>query len=227
MFFFFSDKPLCDRAKHALEQSGRDLKDVLTEAGVHYNTWRDIVAGTSLRPRRLPELAKALRVRHEWLLSGIDPMRDDGIESNVADGPTPRESRLIPVVGRARGGDNGYFDEEQYPTGYGSGQLEVRSKDMAAFGLLIVGNSMSPRYRQGEYAVVEPTLQYEPGEDVYVSLKCGRKLIKELAWVRSDQVKLLSLNDAENPPLIIDRADVVAIYPCSPAPRRAFVPNLY
>lgn len=154
-------------------------------------------------------------------------MKDDGIESNATDGPSPRESRMIPVVGRARGGDNGFFDEEQYPVGFGDGQLEVRSKDMAAFGLLIVGTSMSPRYRHNEFAVVEPSLAYEPGEDVYVALKDGRKLIKELAWARADSIKLLSVNETDNPPMMISMVEVEVIYPCSPAPRRAFVPNLY
>jgi len=123
----------------------------------------------------------------------------DQIRSNAADAPKLRGARAIPVVGRARGGDNGYFEEEGYPVGYGSSYVSHGTRDANAFALRIEGDSMRPRIRHGEFVVIEPNATYSPGDDVYVALKDGRKLVKTLGWQRDGMTMLLSVNDSEAP----------------------------
>jgi len=73
------------------------------------------------------------------------------------------------------------------------------SKEANAFALRIERNSMRPRIRHGEFIFIEPNATYSSGDDVYVSLKDGRKLVKTLGWQREGVTMLLSVNDSEAP----------------------------
>lgn len=70
------------------------------------------------------------------------------------------------------------------------------------FALRIEGDSMRPRIRHGEFVVIEPNATYSPGDDVYVALKDGRKLVKTLGCQRDGMTMLLSANDSEAPILV-------------------------
>jgi phage repressor protein C with HTH and peptisase S24 domain len=49
-----------------------------------------------------------------------------------------------------------------------------------AFALYVIGNSMHPRYKQGEMVYVNPRLPCRPGDDVLIKLADDTILIKEL-----------------------------------------------
>lgn len=188
----------------------------------------------SKRSEHAPALAVALALRLEWALTGTGEkylakgnghMLNATSESNAQPGPdTLRQLKKVPVVGRAKCGDNGFLEEEQYPVGHGDGYLLIPTRDGNAFGLLMVGTSMEPRYRHGDYAVAEPNATYGPGDDVYVALHDGRKMVKVLAWERADSVRVTSLND-DHPPMVFSRDEIAAIYACNPVPKRWFVPD--
>lgn len=152
-----------------------------------------------------PVYAKAYGVDSHWLATGegemlnlpaIPPMPQ---ASNVADAPALASSRVVPVVGHVKGGSDGYLEEMQFPPGYGEGFVEFWTKDSSAYALRVKGDSMHPRYRAGEFIVVTPSIEAQPGRDVVVKLRDGRKLLKLLNWVRGDEVQLLSINDGYAP----------------------------
>lgn len=176
-----------------------------------------------LSKKREPSLDQILILFKKLGIKTSELDQDSISISNAHVGPEyPHPFRRVPVVGRAQGGDNGYMEEEQYPIGHGNGWLEFPTKDLSAFGLLVQGDSMQPRFRHGEYALVEPNAVYEIGEDVYVSLHDGRKLIKLLGWDRHDSIQLLSLNH-DHKPITILKSNIACIYPVTPVHRRHFV----
>lgn len=119
--------------------------------------------------------------------------------SNVEPAPALRTFRQIPVVGEVKGGDHGYLDELQYPVGHGEGTVDFPTADPMAYALRVRGDSMHPRYRAGEFVVVEPSVEALPGDDVVVALVDGRKLLKELGWWRDGELQLLSVNNHFGP----------------------------
>lgn len=121
------------------------------------------------------------------------------IESNVTDAPALGPSRMVPVVGHVKGGVDGFLEEMQYPVGHGEGFVEYWTKDPEAYALRVKGDSMHPRYRAGEFIIVTPSIEPQPGRDVMVKLKSGMKLLKQLNWRRGDEIQLLSINDGYEP----------------------------
>lgn len=127
--------------------------------------------------------------------------------SNVESGLDLKAFRAVPHVGEVKGGQDGYFEELQYPTGHGDGVIDYPTTDRNAYALRVRGDSMHPRYRAGEYIVVEPSIEPQPGEDVVVICRDGRKLLKTLAWTRGGSVSLLSINNG-HAPVTLDLADI-------------------
>lgn len=102
--------------------------------------------------------------------------------------------RGIPVVGMAQFGDEGFFEELQYPVGHGDGYVDFPSRDTSAYALRGNGNSMAPRFRHGEYIIVEPGTEVHPGDEVMVRLKDGRVMGKVYAYQRDGMAYFDSIN---------------------------------
>lgn len=119
--------------------------------------------------------------------------------------------REIPVVGEVRGGDDGFLEEFQYPVGHGEGFVDYPTTDPNAYALRVRGDSMHPRYRAGEFVVVEPNIEPQVGDDVVVECLSGKKMLKQLNWHKEGEIQLLSINNGYAPLTIPDH-EVLAIH---------------
>lgn len=141
--------------------------------------------------------------------------------SNVEPAMDLKPMRAVPVVGEVKGGEDGYLEELEYPVGHGDGTIEWPTSDQHSYALRVRGDSMFPRYRAGEFVVVEPSIEAPLGEDVVVCLNDGRKMLKVLNWIRDGEVQLLSINNGFAPLTIVDREIRSIHYAAGRAPRSA------
>ena len=146
-----------------------------------------------------PRLAEKARKSAELLPSSYMQTLASGAESNLDPAPDLRPSRMLPVVGEVQGGVDGYLQELAYPVGYGEGCVEYPTGDLNAYALRVRGDSMHPRYRAGEFVIIEPSIQPPEGEDVIVCCKDGRKMLKILNWIRDGEAQFLSVNNGYAP----------------------------
>lgn len=102
--------------------------------------------------------------------------------------------RLVPVVGMARLGDNGFYEEISPISGAGDGMVEAYSNDPDAYALRVRGDSMFPAIRDGWFVIVEPSSAPTPGDYVLIKLKSGQKMVKELIMQRPDGITVVSVN---------------------------------
>ena len=103
----------------------------------------------------------------------------------------------IPLIGMAKAGNDGYFDDAGFPAGSGWDDVEVPGiTDENAYALRIAGDSMEPVYRDGDIIVVSPNSQTHVGDRVVVRLKSGEVLAKELRRRTPEEITLASLNPA-------------------------------
>lgn len=127
--------------------------------------------------------------------TGFPPPVLGVIESNVEVALELKKSRKVPITGSVRGGDDGYLVQDVVPDGW----VDYWTGDPNAYALRIKGDSMHPRYRAGEFVVVTPSIEAQPGRDVVVKLFNGKCLLKQLNWIRADEVQLLSINNGYAP----------------------------
>ncbi|MBY0566104.1 MAG: helix-turn-helix transcriptional regulator [Hyphomonadaceae bacterium] len=107
--------------------------------------------------------------------------------------------RAIPIVGMARAGADGFFDEQGFPVG---ADETVRFPDLGderVYALEIAGDSMEPMYRAGDVVIVQPGAAVRRGDRVVVRTSAGEVLAKILGRRNDQTIELISLNTAHAP----------------------------
>jgi len=191
-----------ERLNTAMTAAGMDTATLAAKLGVSYQAVRKAQDGRSksMSASNNAAAAAALGVSPDWLATGKGAMRPQAPalhpDSNAlweTRRPVPRH--LVPVVGSAKLGDEGFFVELEYPVGHGDGYIDFPTDDPHAYALRCAGTSMLPRIKPGEYACMEPSREVHPGDEVLVRSTDGRVMIKELLYVRDGHVHLGSIND--------------------------------
>jgi phage repressor protein C with HTH and peptisase S24 domain len=137
-------------------------------------------------------------------------VRRDATVYDVSDGPEMLPARLTPIVGEVMGGPDGFLDEYLYPPGEGDGFLLHSTRDKSSYTVKVRGDSMRPRIKPGEYLAVDPSVEAQPGDDVVVIFHDGRKMVKELVFIRADEIEFHSINDGSR--MTIKSSEIRAIH---------------
>ena len=153
--------------------------------------------------RGLPKLSRAtviaekLGVSVEYLLTGKGPSVELSEQIGKRPGsphePVPVQTGLVPVLGVAQLGADGFWAAGDL--GAAGGYVDFKSQDEQAYALKVVGDSMHPRIKSGEYVVAEPSHAYGAGDEVVVVTTDGRAMVKEFVYRREGQVALNSVNN--------------------------------
>lgn len=104
--------------------------------------------------------------------------------------------RAVPIVGMARAGADGFFDEQGFPVG---ADETVRFPDLGedrVYALEIAGDSMEPVFRAGDIVIVQPGAAVRRGDRVVVRTRGGEVMAKVLGRRNEQTIELLSLNPA-------------------------------
>jgi phage repressor protein C with HTH and peptisase S24 domain len=109
----------------------------------------------------------------------------------------PPKRKQIPLLGLARAGKGGYFDDSGFPAGNGWDEIDVPGvTDTAAYALEITGDSMLPVYREGDTIIVSPGATVRKGDRVVVKTADGQVMAKIMQRQTAKNVELASFNAA-------------------------------
>ncbi|WP_246708085.1 helix-turn-helix transcriptional regulator [Bartonella sp. HY038] len=179
---------LAGRIKQRLEKLGKSERKASLEAGLSDSFLRNIREGKSLSPRidTLEKIAVVLQTTAQWLMNGegnaeflhqnahLDPSsgiyNDNGNDlAESANGMIVKGlkfgTRRLPVFGQAVGGVDGDFPMN------GTVLFDVlcppQLEDVEdAYAIMISGDSMYPRYEDGELAFIDPNRRVKKGDYV-------------------------------------------------------------
>lgn len=116
--------------------------------------------------------------------------------------------RSYPVIGLARAGKGGYFDDAGYPAGAGWRDVEGPDiGDESAYALEITGSSMRPVFRPGDVVIVSPAATMRRGDRVIVRTTDGEVLAKEIVRRTKREIELRSVN-ADHPDPVFATHDI-------------------
>lgn len=177
------------RIKEIRTERGLSLPQLATKVGLKYQTIQNLESGKAKETRHLLSFARALGVRPEWLEKGELPklptipqemVNPDGKLASRAFNQGRYEpgnsvtfvkpEEMLEVLGLAIGGPDGWnlWNGEVVQT--------INKPDnligiKGAYGVLIRGTSMSPRYDPNMIAHVHPWQEPVPGDYVVVQRK--------------------------------------------------------
>lgn len=120
----------------------------------------------------------------------------------------PERRATLPLLGMARAGIEGFFDDAGLPTGDGWEQTDLPRPAETIFSLQITGDSMTPLYREGDKVIVDrAATQVRKGDRVVARTLAGEVMAKEVAALNARSVTLSSINPAY-PPRALNRREI-------------------
>lgn len=120
----------------------------------------------------------------------------------------PPRRRVLPLLGFAKAGRGGFFDDSGFPVGQGWDEVDVPGvTDTTAYALEITGDSMQPVYREGDTIVVSPGATIRKGDRVVVRTGDGQVMAKILQKQSARSVELASFNP-DHPVKTLDAKNV-------------------
>ena len=122
-----------------------------------------------------------------------------------------RQGHTAPLLGFAKAGSEGYFDDAGFPTGQGWDEVRFPGLETEnVYALEITGDSMEPVYRRGDRIIVAPGADIRRGDRVVVRTKDGEVLAKLLGRQTERMIELISIN-ADYGPRELARVDLAWI----------------
>ena len=128
----------------------------------------------------------------------------------LAGEPYKPKPHVIPLLGLAKAGREGYFDSDGYPLGIEAwdGIEFPFALEKGVYALEVSGNSMEPTYREGDKLVVSPDSEVRKGDRIVLKTTNGEVMVKELEHKSARQIHLKSLN-AQHQDIHLNTEDVL------------------
>lgn len=195
------------RLQEEMERQGLTQKALALKAGLNETAVRDILKRRSRAPRvdTLEKLAEALGTTVDSLLgeTGMPPMpaapSSDTDLTRATELPAiATMSRDLPVMGTAVGGNGGDFSLNGTTVDYVR-RPPALANLKGAFAIFLHGDSMRPRYDDGDLLYVHPGRPVSPGCDVLIEMhgehgEPGQCLVKTLVRRTADRYILAQYN---------------------------------
>jgi phage repressor protein C with HTH and peptisase S24 domain len=109
----------------------------------------------------------------------------------------PPRRKVIPMLGFAKAGKGGFFDDSGFPEGDGWEEIEVPGvTDLQAYALEVTGDSMQPLYREGDTIIVSPGATIRKGDRIVLRHADGQVMAKILHRQTAKTVEVSSFNPA-------------------------------
>lgn len=199
------------RLKKARARKDITQTQLAKAAGISQGTIGNIESGIRGFGASVVKLASVLEVSPQWLATGEGemattnkvaksvmqftyapaPVTHAGDDLHFAGKVTPSR---IKVAGMARLEEDGYFEEMGGDHPAASGSVDAISDDPAAYALCINGDAGFPAIRDGEYIVIEPSLEPAPTDRVVIALRDGRTMLQELIASKTNSITTVCLD---------------------------------
>ncbi len=121
--------------------------------------------------------------------------------------------RLVPVINKLSAGYPSDFNDLDYPVGIADDY--VRCPDMHdpnAFAVRVVGDSMEPKFREGDIVIFSPAAEVHNGDDCFVRFAMPHETTFKRVFFESDNKIRLQPRNEKYSPTIIDGKRINGLY---------------
>jgi repressor LexA len=165
--------------------------------------------GDSAKANGKPRLGVPL---DDLYLSGALQQFVDRSAGNVETIPT----NVVPVINRVSAGYPKDFTDLSYPKGAADTYLSCPDvSDPDAFAARVHGDSMTPKYRQGDIVIFSPRAAVKNGDDAFVRFNDGQTTFKRVFFEQNDtdqSVIRLQPRNEKYPPRISPAEEITGVW---------------
>lgn len=119
----------------------------------------------------------------------------------------------VPVINKVAAGYPTEFTDLGYPVGVADEYVYCPGvEDPNAFAIRVCGDSMEPRYHEGDILIISPAVPVASGDDCFVRIEANHETtFKRVFFDPDDTIRLQPLNE-RYPPQVVPRTDIAALY---------------
>jgi SOS-response transcriptional repressor LexA len=127
--------------------------------------------------------------------------------------PSVKPGRLIPVINRVAAGYPVDFDDLEYPAGFADDYVRCPDvDDPQAFAVRVIGDSMEPKFIEGDIVIFSPAAEVRSGDDCFIRLATPHETtFKRVFFESQDKVRLQPRNE-NYAPLIVEGSRINGVY---------------
>jgi len=134
---------------------------------------------------------------------------------DVAGDPSQKDKpgQLVPVINKVPAGYPAEFDDMGYPVGFADDYVRCPDiHDPNAFAVRVIGDSMQPKFSEGDIVVFSPAADIQNGDDCFVRLTMPHETtFKRVFFEEKEKVRLQPRNDMQAP-IIVDGKRLNGLY---------------
>ena len=121
--------------------------------------------------------------------------------------------RLVPVINKVSAGYPSDFNDLDYPVGVADDYIRCPDlHDPNAFAVRVVGDSMEPKFREGDIVVFSPAVEVHNGDDCFVRFSRPHETtFKRVFFEPNNKVRLQPRNENYSP-AIVDGKRINGLY---------------
>jgi repressor LexA len=121
--------------------------------------------------------------------------------------------RLVPVINRVAAGYPSDFNDLDYPVGVADDYVRCPDlHDPNAFAVRVVGDSMEPKFREGDIVVFSPAADVHNGDDCFIRFATPHETtFKRVFFEPENKVRLQPRNEQYSP-MIVDGGRINGLY---------------
>lgn len=121
--------------------------------------------------------------------------------------------RMVPVINKVAAGYPNDFDDLDYPVGIADDYVRCPGlHDPNAFAVRVVGDSMEPKFKEGDIVVFSPDAEVSNGDDCFIRFTTPHETtFKRVFFEPENKVRLQPRNENYSP-IIVDGQRINGLY---------------
>lgn len=121
--------------------------------------------------------------------------------------------RLVPVINKVAAGYPSDFNDLDYPVGVADDYVRCPDlHDPNAFAVRVVGDSMEPKFHEGDIVVFSPAVEVHNGDDCFVRFAMPHETSFKRVFFEPDSKVRLQPRNEKYSPIIVDGKRVNGLY---------------
>jgi phage repressor protein C with HTH and peptisase S24 domain len=120
--------------------------------------------------------------------------------------------RLVPIINKVTAGYPADFDDLDYPVGIADDYVRCPGvHDPNAFAVYVIGDSMEPKFKEGDIVVFSPKIQAQNGDDCFVRFATPHETTFKRVYFEDNNYRLQPRNE-KYAPMVVESKRVNGLY---------------
>jgi repressor LexA len=181
-----------------MESMPSDIRKKYESAEAENLKWRQFAKNLMSKKSRPKNLKTLLKKSDLDIKKGLSPLS---------------AGRMVPVINKVSAGYPADFNDLDYPVGIADDYVRCPDlHDPNAFAVRVVGDSMEPKFQEGDIVVFSPAAEVHSGDDCFIRFEMPHETSFKRVFFESGKKIRLQPRNEKYPPTIVEGKRINGLY---------------